>query len=75
MHMLLVLPRQEEVNSVEYTVSPMASVMANLIAYFVCKWMDTNPQDQHLKRTPRESPLPGGSLLVNSETHNLTLTV
>lgn len=40
--LLLVPPQRREVNSVENFVTVMISVMANVIAYFVCKWLDRN---------------------------------
>lgn len=36
-------PQREEVNSLEYIISLMVSVTADVIAYFVCKWLDRNP--------------------------------
>ena len=40
---LLVPPQWKEVSSLEYIVSLAVSVVADVIAYFVCKWLDRNP--------------------------------
>lgn len=36
-------PQREEVDSLEYIISLMVSVTADVIAYFVCKWLDRDP--------------------------------
>jgi len=41
--LLLVPPQWEGVKSVDSILALMVSVAANVIAYFVCKWLDRDP--------------------------------
>ena len=39
------------------------AVGANVIAYYICMWLDSHRKGKQAQRTPSESPLRGGSLL------------